>query len=162
MALRRQTNHTMKSKANAAAKGASGRAGYVCLSLTHLTAQEVCIAGSFNDWHPTVTPMIRLEDGKWAKELALPPGRYEYRFVVDGQWADDPAATELILNSFGTANAVLVVEAHKPVATARSAGATPTTRSKDSRATPRVVTRSYSGHGQGRSLQASGAGQLTH
>ena len=116
----------MKTKANAAAKGASGRAGCVCLALTHPTAQEVCIAGSFNDWHPTVTPMIRLEDGKWAKELAVPAGRHEYRFVVDGQWADDPAAMELIPNPFGTANAVLVVEAHKPVATARSAGPTPT------------------------------------
>jgi len=116
----------MKTKANAAAKGATGRAGCVCLALTHPTAHEVCIAGSFNDWHPTVTPMIRLEDGKWAKELALPPGRYEYRFVVDGQWVDDPAATDLIPNSYGTANAVLVVEAHKPVATARSAEPTPT------------------------------------
>lgn len=120
----------MKTKANAAAKGAAGRAGCVCLALTHPTAREVCIAGSFNDWHPTVTPMIRLEEGKWAKELTLPPGRYEYRFVVDGQWVDDPAATELIANSFGTANAVLVVEAHKPVATARCAGVTPTANRK--------------------------------
>ena len=61
--------------------------------------------------------MIRLNDGKWAKELALRPGRYEYRFVVDGEWVDDPAATELIPNLFGTANAVLVVFASKsPVA----------------------------------------------
>jgi len=116
----------MKTKINVPAKGATGRAGCVCLALTHPTAQEVCIAGSFNEWHPSATPMIRLEDGKWAKELALPPGRYEYRFVVDGQWVDDPAATELIPNSFGTANAVLLVEVHKPVATARSAAATPT------------------------------------
>ena len=49
---------------------------------TDATDPEVGIAGSFNDWHPNVTPMIRLNDGKWAKELALPPGRYEYRFVV--------------------------------------------------------------------------------
>jgi hypothetical protein len=55
--------------------------------------------------------MIRLTDGKWAKELALPPGRYQYRFVVDGQWVDDSAATELIPNLFGTANAALVVAA---------------------------------------------------
>ena len=116
----------MKTKANAAAKGATGRAGCVCLALTPPTAHEVCIAGSFNDWHPTVTPMIRLEDGKWAKELALPPGRYEYRFVVDGQWVDDPAATDLIPNSYGAANAVWVVEAQKPVATAPPAGQTPT------------------------------------
>ena len=126
----------MKTKANAAAKGASGRAGCVCLALTHPTAQEVCIAGSFNDWHPTVTPMIRLEDGKWAKELALPPGRYEYRFIVDGQWVDDPAATELIPNSFGTANAVLVVETHKPVAAAHSDRATPSSSRRLSRGNP--------------------------
>lgn len=117
----------MKIKTKSTAKGA---AGCVRLSLTHPTAREICIAGSFNDWNPTITPMIRREDGKWAKELALPPGRYEYRFVVDGQWEDDPAATELIPNSCGSANAVLVVEAHKPVAAARSAGATATTNRK--------------------------------
>lgn len=93
----------MKTKSQSAAKGC------VCLRLMHPAAQQVCVAGSFNDWHPTITPMIRLDDGQWAKELALPPGRYEYRFVVDGEWVDDPAATELIPNTFGTANAVLVV-----------------------------------------------------
>ena len=97
----------------------SGSSQGVCLGLTHATAQEVCIAGSFNDWHPSVTPMVRLDDGKWAKELALPPGRYEYRFVVDGQWVDDPAATELIPNPFGTANAVLEVRPTAPAPTTR-------------------------------------------
>ncbi len=100
----------------------------VCLELTHPTAQEVGIAGSFNDWHPNVTPMIRLNDGKWAKELALPPGRYEYRFVVDGEWVDDPSARELIPNSYGTANAVLVVAASKSPVAARPASASPATR----------------------------------
>lgn len=100
----------------------------VRLELTHPTAAEVGIAGSFNDWHPNVTPMIRLSDGKWAKELALPPGRYEYRFVVDGEWVDDPAATELIPNPFGTPNAVLVVAASKSTVAARPASASPATR----------------------------------
>ena len=93
----------MKTRTKSPAKGC------VCLRLTHPTAQQVCIAGSFNDWHPGATPMIRLNEGEWAKELALSPGRYEYRFVVDGQWADDPAAMELIPNPFGTANAVMMV-----------------------------------------------------
>ena len=92
----------------------------VCLKLVRPDAQEVCIAGSFNDWHPGVTPMIRLHDGQWTKELTLPPGRYEYRFIVDGQWVDDPAATELIPNSFGTANAVLEVAGNTAPAPARS------------------------------------------
>ena len=108
----------------------------VCLQLTWPGAQEVCSAGSFNDWHPSVTPMIRLRDGQWAKELSLAPGRYEYRFVVDGQWVDDPAATELIPNPFGTANAVLVVAAPKPVAPASSANASPSTRPQTTKAKP--------------------------
>jgi 1,4-alpha-glucan branching enzyme len=103
----------MKSKTKADAKKGGTDGGCVCLRLTHPTAQKACIAGSFNDWHPSVTPTIRLSNGKWAKELALPPGRYEYRFVVDGVWVDDPAATELIPNVFGTANALLVVDASK-------------------------------------------------
>ena len=100
----------------------------VCLELARPDAQEVGIAGSFNDWHPSVTPMIRLNDGKWAKELTLPPGRYEYRFVVDGEWVDDLTATELIPNPFGTANAGLVVAASKSPVAARSASASPATR----------------------------------
>jgi len=81
----------------------------VCFELIRPEAQEVFIAGSFNDWHPSATPMIWLNDGKWARELSLAPGSYEYRFVVDGQWVDDPAAKDLIPNPFGGANAVLVV-----------------------------------------------------
>lgn len=102
----------MNNKAKPATRGRGTHGGCVCFDLTHPTAQAVCIAGSFNDWHPTDTPMIRLEDGRWAKELTLPPGRYEYRFVVDGQWEDDPAAMELIPNPFGTANAVVEVRLH--------------------------------------------------
>lgn len=92
----------------------------VCLEITWPGAQAVSIAGSFNDWHPSVTPMIRLSDGKWAKELSLAPGRYEYRFVVDGEWVDDPAANELIPNPFGSANAVLEVRPATPAPSIRS------------------------------------------
>ena len=103
-------NFTMKNKSKPATKEA-GSHGCVCLELTHPTAKEVCIAGSFNEWRSATTPMIALGEGRWRKEITLPPGRYEYRLVVDGQWVDDPAATELIPNAFGTANAVLVVAA---------------------------------------------------
>jgi hypothetical protein len=111
----------------------------VCLELTRPDPQQICIAGSFNDRHPNVTPMIRLNDGKWAKELALPPGRYEYRFVVDGVWVDDPAATELIQNPFGTANAVLVVAASKSPVAARPVSASPANRqaAPSAKSTPR-------------------------
>ena len=82
---------------------------YVRVEFNHSGASQVCIAGSFNDWHPASTPLISLGDGKWAKDLTLPPGRHEYRFVVDGQWMDDPAAKETVPNPFGGVNAVLEI-----------------------------------------------------
>ena len=83
----------------------------VRVEFSHASARDVCIAGSFNDWHAAATPMIALGDGKWAKELTLPPGRYEYRLVVDGQWVDDPTAKGTTPNPFGEFNAVLIVQA---------------------------------------------------
>lgn len=71
-------------------------------------AQSVAIAGTFNDWRPEATPMLALGAGRWAKELSLPPGRYEYLFVVDGVWICDPAAVHTVPNPFGGQNAVLL------------------------------------------------------
>ncbi len=70
-------------------------------------AQSVCIAGSFNDWHPQATPMIAINDGRWAKDLMLPPGEHQYRFIVDGEWISDPHAAETVPNAFGTTNTLL-------------------------------------------------------
>lgn len=89
-----------------------GKNDCFCLELTHPSAQSVAVAGSFNEWHPTATPMVALGKGRWRKELTLPPGRYEYRLVVDGQWVDDSTAKETVPNPFGGLNAVVTVEAH--------------------------------------------------
>jgi 1,4-alpha-glucan branching enzyme len=75
----------------------------------HPNAREVFLAGSFSDWAPM--PMLSLESGRWVKQLTLPPGRHEYRFVMDGEWVDDPAATEFVSNPHGGRNAVLIVGA---------------------------------------------------
>ena len=75
-------------------------------------ARAVFLAGSFNDWHPTTFPMIAGDGGKWVKELALPPGRHEYLFVVDGVWVADPAASESVPNPHGGVNSVIVASAN--------------------------------------------------
>lgn len=72
-------------------------------------AQAIFIAGTFNEWSATATPLRALGEGRWVKELMLPPGRYEYLFVVDGEWRPDPAAAEQVFNAFGTRNSVLEV-----------------------------------------------------
>jgi hypothetical protein len=41
--------------------------------------------------------------------VPLSPGRYEYRFVVNGEWVDDPKAKASVPNPHGGRNAVLVV-----------------------------------------------------
>jgi 1,4-alpha-glucan branching enzyme len=79
------------------------------IEFTHPTAAAVAIAGSFNDWRPDATPMLNVEHGRWVKDLALQPGTYEYRFVVDGMWIPDPAASETVPNPFGDRNSVLKV-----------------------------------------------------
>ena len=70
---------------------------------------SVSVVGTFNDWKSGATPLNRGGTGKWARELAVAPGRYEYRFVVDGRWVDAPDAKAYVPNPHGGRNAVLQV-----------------------------------------------------
>ena len=74
-------------------------------------AREAAVAGTFNDWDAEAKPMHPLGDGRWLKETVLPPGTYEYRLVVDGQWIADPLASESLANPFGGRNSILKVAA---------------------------------------------------
>jgi len=77
-------------------------------------ARTVFLAGSFNQWNRSATPMIRLAEGKWAADLLLPPGRHEYLFFVNGNnWTPDPKALDYASNPFGGYNSVLEVAATK-------------------------------------------------
>lgn len=49
-------------------------------------ATRVTVAGEFNGWNPEATAMRRGDTGVWTVDLALEPGRHEYKFVIDGQW----------------------------------------------------------------------------
>ena len=55
--------------------------------------------------------MERAQDGSWETTVALAPGRYQYKFVVDGQWMPDPRARENVPNQHGTLNSVVEVRA---------------------------------------------------
>ena len=81
----------------------------ITIEFIHLKAQKVNIAGTFNDWRPEATQMISLGNGRFRKELALPPGYYEYLIVADGQWLVDPLAEETVGNPFGGVNSVVRV-----------------------------------------------------
>jgi DnaK suppressor protein len=73
-------------------------------------AQSVAVTGDFSAWDPEGRRLKRGRDGVWEATLLLAPGRYEYRFLVDGRWADDPACPDRVPNGFGSENCVLRVE----------------------------------------------------
>jgi 1,4-alpha-glucan branching enzyme len=74
-------------------------------------ARHVTVCGSFNGWRPGATPLSRDAAGHWQTTVALAPGRYEYKFVVDGEWLPDVHASQTVLNQYGTLNSVLQVRA---------------------------------------------------
>ena len=79
----------------------------VRLEFSRPGAKSVAIAGAFNSWQPEQAKTTG--NGGWVKELTIAPGRYEYMFVVDGQWMADPNAKEFAPNPFGGQNSVLVI-----------------------------------------------------
>lgn len=72
-------------------------------------ARSVKLAADFTDWGKFPIDMIRTENGIWSFTLPLAPGRYLYRFLVDGEWRDDPCPMLRAPNPFGTDNAIMIV-----------------------------------------------------
>ena len=72
-------------------------------------AKEVFVVGEFDNWDTGKNKMRRFKDGTWKKKIKLDPGQYEYRFLVDGDWQNDPQCKEHRPNSFGSENSVLKV-----------------------------------------------------
>jgi 1,4-alpha-glucan branching enzyme len=91
--------------------GKKGNAQFrqVTLIYPEPNAQSVSVAGDFCNWRTDYYPLKKNKDGVWTTTFTLIPGRYEYRFVVDGEWRNDPNCAERTANEFGTENSVLRV-----------------------------------------------------
>jgi 1,4-alpha-glucan branching enzyme len=71
---------------------------------------RVYVAGSFNRWsndkhaltHDAATGLVQTS-------VTLPPGRHEYKFVVDGAWMVDPNCPDWVINEHGSLNSVVIV-----------------------------------------------------
>ncbi len=78
------------------------------------SAGDVRIAGDFNGWVPDrgVRSLIA-SDGQsrvWTKILTLEPGTYQYRYVVDGEWREDPTNPKTAPGPTGQPNSILYVQ----------------------------------------------------
>jgi serine protease AprX len=76
-------------------------------------AQRVALAGDFNGWSPSETWFARQASGMWRAALPLlPPGTYQYKFVVNGErWLDDPGNSLKLEDQHGGFNSVLHIAA---------------------------------------------------
>jgi len=83
----------------------------VTFVLLDLGAKQVSLSGEFNGWSPNATPIRRDSSGHWEATVDLAPGRYQYKFVVDGEWIPDPLAHEKVWNQQGTLNSVIEARA---------------------------------------------------
>jgi 1,4-alpha-glucan branching enzyme len=72
-------------------------------------AKEVMLAGEFTDWEQHPVPLKRGKNGRWSATVQLAPGSYEYRFLIDGLWCDDPACGSRVPNNYGSSNCVCTV-----------------------------------------------------
>ena len=71
-------------------------------------AKSVFLAGDFNNWSQTTTPMTKA-DRDFRATVKLSLGEHQYKFYVDGDWYTDPRAARQVPNGLGTANSVIRV-----------------------------------------------------
>lgn len=93
-------------------KAAAHKSGYkrTTFSITVPDAESVYVVGDFNSWDTTSHPLKKGSNGLWKRTVNLAPGRYEYRFLVDGRWENDPQCSAHTPNPFGGDNCIITLE----------------------------------------------------
>ncbi len=81
----------------------------VLLRLHAPGAKSVSVAGTFNGWNPSASPLENSEDGWWEIALTLVKGTYEFLYVVDGVPMVPPEAARTVADGFGGNNGVLEI-----------------------------------------------------
>ena len=69
-------------------------------------AVSVQLVGDFTQWQERPINLQKGADGLWRTTVELKPGTHHYRFLVDGEWRDDPECPLYVSNSCGGQNAV--------------------------------------------------------
>lgn len=82
--------------------------GTVRFTLDAPNASDVRLTGDFNKWDPSLTRMIKTGGkGVWMVDVPIDEGSYEYRYLVDGNWLEDPENPLFTINEHGGKNSVL-------------------------------------------------------
>ena len=74
-------------------------------------AKQVTLAGTFNNWDSKQIPLKKEKTGRWSTQIALNPGCYEYKFVIDqSKWEPDQRTSQTTTNTYGSANSIIEVK----------------------------------------------------
>lgn len=72
-------------------------------------AKKVILSGSFNKWDEHLYKMMKTKNG-WELNLQLIPNYYEYKFIVDGLWIEDPDNPNKAENEFDEYNSFINIQ----------------------------------------------------
>ncbi len=78
----------------------------VDFKLRALDACEVKIAGEFTGWGGVD---MENESGIWQRSFELMPGRYVYKFIVDGRWIEDPKNPDMEPDGYEGFNSIIEI-----------------------------------------------------
>lgn len=78
-------------------------------------AKTINVAGDFNSWSSTETPLKKGKDGSFSVKISLDAGReYQFRYLVDGhRWENDWKADKYIPAPYSNAENSVVVTKEK-------------------------------------------------
>lgn len=80
-------------------------------SIAAPTAMSVQLVGDFTHWQEKPINLHKEKNGVWRATIELEPGEHHYRFLVDGQWRDDPECAVRVPNPYGSQDSVRQVSA---------------------------------------------------
>lgn len=74
-------------------------------------AAAISLAGDFNDWKPNEIELTKQPNGFWQAQIKiLPPGKYRYKFIIDGaRWTEDASNGLKEADGFGGFNSILYI-----------------------------------------------------
>lgn len=99
--------------------------GGILFEYTDPGAASVNLAGDFNEWNTSATPMADPEgDGTWIVVLPLEVGSYGYKFVVNGgTWVADPTNPRTVDDGYGGNNSLVEIDADGEIVSSPGGGA---------------------------------------
>jgi hypothetical protein len=75
--------------------------------------RKIYLAGNFNNWNPEDANYLMKDDdgdGVWSITVKLGPGTYQYKYVIESKWTQDPYGPEEAPDGYGGRNSKFEVK----------------------------------------------------